>query len=124
VTLPFEAQHLPFETDRFQDFHLSYRYGGITIPHVPFEEPLSAQCEHFLDCIRTGRRPQSDGRVGMKVVRLLEAADQSLRNGGAREQLAAERVAVPAGPAIEGQPPLPETPLVSPPNGAVIHGRA
>jgi predicted dehydrogenase len=82
VNVPFETDQLPFETDRFQDFHLSYRYGSITIPHVPFEEPLRAQCEHFLECIRTGKRPQSDGHVGMEVVRLIEAANQSLQRGG------------------------------------------
>jgi predicted dehydrogenase len=124
VTLPFEAQHLPFETDRFQDFHLSYRYGGITIPYVPFGEPLGTQCEHFLDCIRTGQRPQSDGRVGLKVVRLLEAADQSLRNGGAREPLVDEQAAVAVGRAMEDQPVLTRTPVVSAPNGTVTHGRA
>jgi predicted dehydrogenase len=123
VTLPFEAQHLPFETDRFQDFHLSYRYGGITIPHVPFQEPLATQCEHFLDCIRTGQRPQSDGRVGLKVVRLLEAADQSLRNSGVREQLIDEQAAVAAGRAMEDQPVLTRTPVISAPNGTVTHGR-
>jgi predicted dehydrogenase len=76
------------ETDQFRDFHLSYRYGGITIPHVPSQEPLRVQCEHFLQCIRTGQRPQSDGHAGQKVVRILEQADQSLRNGGMRQPVA------------------------------------
>ena len=74
-----------YETDQFDDFHLQYRYGGVRIPHVPFEEPLRKQCEHFLACIRTGVRPQSDGRVGLKVVRILEQSDKSLQNGGHRE---------------------------------------
>jgi predicted dehydrogenase len=76
-----------YETDQFSDFHLAYRYGGVTIPYVPFEEPLRVQCEHFVECIRTGVRPQSDGYVGTKVVRILEQADKSLRNGGERERL-------------------------------------
>jgi len=75
----------PYETDRFADFHLAYRYGDVTIPHVPFQEPLRVQVDHFVDCIRTGMRPQSDGRVGAKVVRILEQADRSLQNGGTRE---------------------------------------
>ena len=74
----------PFETDQFEEFHLQYRYGGVSIPHVPVTEPLRVQCEHFLSCIRTGERPQSDGRVGAKVVRILEQADRSLHNGGER----------------------------------------
>lgn len=75
----------PYETDQFSDFHLQYRYGGINIPHVPSQEPLRVQCEHFLDCIRTGARPHSDGVIGTKVVRILEQADKSLHNGGGRE---------------------------------------
>lgn len=76
-----------YQAEKFDDFHLEYRYGGVRIPHVPFEEPLRKQCEHFVGCIRTGSRPQSDGRVGVKVVRILEHADKSLHNGGAREPL-------------------------------------
>ncbi|MBI2323325.1 MAG: Gfo/Idh/MocA family oxidoreductase [Chloroflexi bacterium] len=75
----------PYETDHFTDFPLTYRYGGVNIPHIPLHEPLRAQCEHFLNCVRTGERPQSDGRVGLKVVRILEQADKSLQNGGVRE---------------------------------------
>jgi len=78
----------PYETDQFSDFHLQYRYGGVNIPHVPFREPLRVQCEHFLDCVRSGERPQSDGRVGTKVVHIVEQADKSLQNGGDREPFA------------------------------------
>jgi len=77
----------PYETDRFSDFHLTYRYGGMSVPYIPVEEPLRCQCEHFVHCIRTGDRPESDGRIGTKVVRILEEADKSLHNGGAREPL-------------------------------------
>lgn len=85
----------PYETDRFNDFHLAYRYGDVTIPHVPFQEPLRVQVDHFIDCIRTGLRPQSDGRVGAKVVRILEQADRSLQNGGGREPLHFDPVITP-----------------------------
>ena len=78
----------PYETDQFSDFHLAYRYGDVTIPHVAFQEPLRVQCEHFVECIITGAHPQTSGEVGAKVVRILEAADRSLRNGGARELIA------------------------------------
>jgi predicted dehydrogenase len=61
---------------------LSYRYGGIFSPFVSMHEPLSIQDEHFLECIRTGRRPQTDGENGLAVVRVLEAATLSLRMGG------------------------------------------
>jgi predicted dehydrogenase len=77
----------PYETDQFSDFHLQYRYGNVTIPWIPFREPLRVQCEHFLECIRTEQRPQSDGTVGLKVVQILEQADRSLHNGGSREAI-------------------------------------
>jgi predicted dehydrogenase len=80
----------PYETDRFNDFHLTYRYGGVNVPYIPTSEPLRSQCEHFVSCIRSGERPQSDGRVGTKVVRILEEANRSLLNGGARESLLTE----------------------------------
>lgn len=89
----------PYETDQFDDFHLTYHYGDVTIPHLPLQEPLRAQCEHFLDCIRTGARPETDGRSGLKVVKILEQADHSLRNGGAREPMVGSSwlAALPAG---------------------------
>jgi hypothetical protein len=77
-----------YETDQFEDFHLTYRYGGVSIPPVPFEEPLRVQCQHFLECARTGARPQSDGRVGVRVVRVIEQAEHSLKNGGSRVPVA------------------------------------
>jgi predicted dehydrogenase len=83
----------PYETDKFDDFHLAYRYGGLQVPFIPFDEPLRLQCEHFLACIRTGQRPRSDGHVGAAVVRLLELADRSLHNAGHREDV---RLAWPA----------------------------
>jgi predicted dehydrogenase len=60
------------------------------VPYVPFREPLRTQCEHFLECIRTGTRPHSDGLAGMQIVRILEEADRSLQAGGMRRSLAPE----------------------------------
>ena len=77
----------PYETDRFQDFYLTYRYGEMKAPHIPFEEPLHNQCAHFVECIRTGTRPQTDGRSGLRVVRILEQADKSLQHGGQLERV-------------------------------------
>jgi predicted dehydrogenase len=74
-------------TDSFGDFQLSYRYGDIVIPNISFPEPLRKECSHFLDCIANHEKPQSDGEVGLKVVKILEVAQRSLKNGGALEQL-------------------------------------
>lgn len=57
--------------------------GGVFIPNVPMNRPLQAECEHFLDCIRTGKQPKSDGQSGLRVVRVLDAATRSLKNGSA-----------------------------------------
>jgi predicted dehydrogenase len=82
----------PYETDQFKDFHLQYRYGTVTIPWIPFREPLRVQCEHFIDCVRTGATPQSDGVVGTRVVRILEQADKSLQNGGGLQSVSTDLV--------------------------------
>ena len=68
----------PAATASFGDFQLSYRYGDIMIPHIAVTEPLRLECEHFLECIRSGMQPLSDGRQGVTVVRVLEAAQASL----------------------------------------------
>lgn len=61
---------------------LKYRFGDIHCPRVRSEEPLNAECRHFADAIRHGTTPRSSGEVGVRVVELLQAADQSLRNEG------------------------------------------
>jgi len=54
------------------------RSGDITSPRVPDEEPLKIECRHFLDCIRDGSTPRSDGHSGLRVVRVLEELQRSL----------------------------------------------
>jgi predicted dehydrogenase len=56
------------------------RSGEIFSPHIPNVEPLRVECEHFLECIRTGAAPRSDGRSGLRVVRVLERLQQSLKD--------------------------------------------
>ncbi len=60
---------------------MSYRYGGISAPYIPMQEPLSVQDRHFIDCVLSGRRPDTDGESGLGVVRVLAAASASLRKG-------------------------------------------
>jgi predicted dehydrogenase len=54
------------------------RSGDIWSPRVPNREPLRVECEHFVECVRDGRTPQSDGASGLRVVRVLEALQQRL----------------------------------------------
>lgn len=64
-----------------------YITGDVTIPFVQDAEPLKQEDMHFLECIRTGARPRSDGWEGLKVVHILESAAKSLYNGGSMEYL-------------------------------------
>lgn len=79
---------IPEQTDTYAEFQLSYRYGGISSPYIDWSEPLRLECSHFVDCIRTGARPRSDGWSGLRVVRILERADTSLALGGQRINVA------------------------------------
>lgn len=54
------------------------RSGDIYSPRIPNREPLRLECEHFVECVRTGARPRSDGHSGLRVVRVLEALQDSL----------------------------------------------
>jgi predicted dehydrogenase len=54
------------------------RTGDIFSPRIPNQEPLRLECEHFIECVRTGARPRSDGESGLRVVAVLEALQRSL----------------------------------------------
>lgn len=89
----------PPHYDTFAEFHYAYHYGDMYSPYIKQEEPLKTECQHFTDCIRTGKTPLSDGRKGLEVVRILEASSASLKLQGAPIQLGGSVVAAPAAPA-------------------------
>ncbi len=62
---------------------LTIRSGDILIPKVPQQEPLRLECLHFVECIRDRKRPLTDGVGGLRVVKVLDAAQRSLKSGGA-----------------------------------------
>jgi predicted dehydrogenase len=62
---------------------LRLRFGDITVPFIKMSEPLALEIQHFLDCVDSGETPRSDGRDGLRVVRVLEAVDESMEAGGA-----------------------------------------
>ena len=76
---------VPAYSDTLEEFHMSYRHGPETVVPYTWVEPLQAECRAFAEAIRTGQPPRSDARMGVKVVRVLEAAQRSLANGGGRE---------------------------------------
>jgi len=61
---------------------ISLRFGNIVIPKVPVGEPLALECRHFIDCVLDNSPIRSDGIDGLRVVRVLEAGQKSLKNGG------------------------------------------
>jgi predicted dehydrogenase len=73
----------PPHYDTFADFHYSYHYGDSYIPHIQQEEPLKAECQHFIECIENGVEPLTNGGAGLELVRILEAASASLMQRGA-----------------------------------------
>lgn len=66
----------------YGDFQYKLHSGDILIPRLDMREPLQAECAHFVDCVRTGKRPLTDGENGLRVLRVLAAGEQSLRKDG------------------------------------------
>ena len=64
------------------DEFLTLRFGDIHIPKIDMVEPLKLECQHFIDCIKENKNPKSDGESGLKVVKILNAAQKSLKEGG------------------------------------------
>jgi predicted dehydrogenase len=86
----------PEYTDSFGEFHCNYRSGDILIPKVRIAEPLRQECQHFVDSIINKTRPDSDGYSGLKVVKIIEAAESSLKNHSTKETFAWEPLNMPA----------------------------
>ncbi len=70
------------EEPGFGEFQYRVHTGAITIPKLDLVEPLRVECEHFIQCVRENRRPETDGENGLQVVRILEAAHASLKQNG------------------------------------------
>jgi predicted dehydrogenase len=81
--------------DTYGQFQFSYRYGDIQIPRIEEAEPLKLECEDFIRCVAEQAVPLTDGLNGLRVVSVLEAANQSLRSEG-------RPIAVQAGEAADG----------------------
>lgn len=72
----------------FGEYRLTYRTGDIVSPNVPAAEPLLDEMDDFCQAIRTGIEPRSSSTIGLEVVRIIEAVDESLRRDGARVEVA------------------------------------
>lgn len=65
-----------------QDLRVGYRSGDMWAPHLGLTEALKVEAQHFIECIERGLTPDTDGAAGLRVVRILEAATESLMQGG------------------------------------------
>ncbi len=74
----------PPHYDTFEEFHYSYHYGDMYVPHIKQEEALRVECQHFLDAIRHAQRPLTAGDDGLQLIKVLAAASESLQRHGAR----------------------------------------
>lgn len=66
----------------YGDFQYKLHSGDILIPRLDMREPLQIECAHFVECVRTGNTPLTDGENGLRVLKVLAAGERSLRNDG------------------------------------------
>jgi len=71
-------------TPEYSDHQSIVNIGDIHIPMIKQSEPLKNQVKHFLDCISNNKKPITDGYEGLKVIKILENAEKSLKNKGMR----------------------------------------
>ena len=72
---------------------VGYRTGDMWAPQLEMREALQAGATHFLDCIANSKIPLTDGHAGLNIVRLLEAATESMRNQGRLTTIATNAIA-------------------------------
>lgn len=72
---------------------VGYRAGDMWAPQVDLTEALGTEVSHFVRCVEEGERPIADGQAGLRVVRILEAATESIAARGQPVELALEREA-------------------------------
>jgi predicted dehydrogenase len=73
-----------FKEGGIQDYQVRLRAGDILAPKVETTEPLRIECSHFVECVRDGKTPLTDGWSGHRVVLALDAAQKSLESGGSQ----------------------------------------
>jgi predicted dehydrogenase len=70
------------DPETFGEYHLSYRSGDVVSPRIETYEPLGLELEDFVSAVRSGRQMQFHTALARSVVRIVEAADNSLKQGG------------------------------------------
>jgi predicted dehydrogenase len=70
------------EPTNFGEYQLTYRSGDMVVPRLDPAEPLGLELADFANAIATGEDPRSHARLGVEIVRILEAAHESLTSAG------------------------------------------
>lgn len=70
------------DPQQIQEMRIGYRMGDMWAPKLALSEALRVESEHFIDCIEQGKQPETDGRLGVRVVEVIEAANSSMRGRG------------------------------------------
>jgi predicted dehydrogenase len=70
------------DPEKIQEMRVGYRTGDMWAPKIDGAEALSVEGKHFVDCIINGAKPITDGRLGLRVVEVIEAATSSMRGRG------------------------------------------
>lgn len=96
-------------TDTFGEFQFAYHYGSVVSPYIHLKEPLRVECQHYLDCILQNKTPLTNGYNGLRVVEIIEAAQESLKSGGNQITIADSRLPAIAmnGQLLADPPPFP-----------------
>lgn len=76
-----DTEHTEYK--EYSGFQLLIRTGDVHIPHLKFSEPLQIEVDHFIDCMIKDTPPLTGWRQGYEVVKVLEAAQASINDGGA-----------------------------------------
>jgi len=75
------------DSEKVYDMLYSYRWGDMWAPRISNAEALHEELSYFRDCLEQSRNPHNDGEAGLRVVKLLEASNQSLARGGRTVEL-------------------------------------
>jgi predicted dehydrogenase len=70
------------DPEKIQEMRVGYRTGDMWAPKLAVTEALRVEGEQFVDCIRHSKKSLTDGQLGLRVVQLIEAASESMRNKG------------------------------------------
>ncbi|WEJ59321.1 Gfo/Idh/MocA family oxidoreductase [Devosia sp. FJ2-5-3] len=82
----------PKAGERRNQMRIGYRAGDMSAPQLDITEALGSELAEFVSCVERGTKPIADGAAGLRVVTILEAATQSMAQGGSIVELAREKV--------------------------------